>query len=170
VTKISSVDKTRKWLTWQRLLSGRKDCSTTNHENLATIGLVDFEIIGLTEIVKANIKFTKTAAEHISRAPQTCFQQPGGLNKSVYPCPSDHSLRRWPLLLSGAGRCRSIAGKRRDWTDGHQPDALTLAASVNKIVQCSLGTGRIACTDMPVRPFVSTLSLNQLTFYVDFCM
>jgi len=125
------VDKTRKWLSWQRLLSGRKDCSTTNHENLATIGLVDFEIIGLTEIVKANIKFTKTAAEHIARATQTCFQQPGGLNKSVYPCPSDHSLRRWPLLLSGAGRCRSIAGKRRAWTDGrtygrtdgHQPDA-----------------------------------------------
>jgi len=61
------VDKTRKWLSWQRLLSGRKDCSTTNPENLATIGLVDFEIIGLTEIVKANIKLKNSSRTYSPR-------------------------------------------------------------------------------------------------------
>jgi len=40
----------------------------------------------------------------------------------VDPCPSDRSVRRWLLLLSGAGICQLIARKRRG-TDGHQPDA-----------------------------------------------
>jgi len=39
---------------------------------LANIGPVDFEIIGLTGIVKK-----ETAAEHTANC--ACFQQPGGL-------------------------------------------------------------------------------------------
>jgi len=58
VTKISSVDKINKtWLPWQRPLTDRKTnfiLIIYNHssENMAKIGTVDFDIIGLTGIVK----------------------------------------------------------------------------------------------------------------------
>ena len=48
--------------------------SSANRENLAEIGLVDFEIIDLTGIVKMKRK----QAEHIAHC--ACFQQPGRLN------------------------------------------------------------------------------------------
>ena len=57
----SCVDKTNKdWLPWQRPLMRDRETSfrsiiyshsSANPENLAKIGQVDFEIIGLTEIV-----------------------------------------------------------------------------------------------------------------------
>jgi len=62
-------------------LTGRKDCSSTNPENLATIGLVDFEIIGLTVIVK-NIKLKKNSS------------------RTYNPRPAD--------LLSAAGRAKQV--------------------------------------------------------------
>jgi len=61
VTKISSVDKTNKnWLSWQRSLRDRKtnftliiySHSSTNPENLAEVGPVNFQIIGLMGIVQ----------------------------------------------------------------------------------------------------------------------
>jgi len=63
VTKISSVDKTNKnWLPWQRPLKDRKtnfrlitySHSSTKSENLAKIGQVALEIIGLTGTAKNN--------------------------------------------------------------------------------------------------------------------
>jgi len=61
VQRISSVDNTDKnWLSWQRPLSDRKTNfrlvihmhSSISLQNLAKIGPVHFEIIGLTGIVK----------------------------------------------------------------------------------------------------------------------
>jgi len=71
VQRISSVDKTNKmrnsvnetnknWLPWQRYLRDRNtnfrlivySHGSTNRENLAKIGVVDVEIIGLKEIFK----------------------------------------------------------------------------------------------------------------------
>jgi len=74
------VDKTSiNWLSWQRSLRERNPNarsivhSSPDAENLAKIGPVDFEIIGLTGIAKK-----ETAAEHT--ASRACFQLPGGLD------------------------------------------------------------------------------------------
>jgi len=76
----SCVHKTNKnWLPWQHSLRDRKtyfgliisSYSSTNPENSAQIGPVDFEIIGSTEIVKKE----ETAADHIGgRAAAVRFQ------------------------------------------------------------------------------------------------
>jgi len=58
--KLSRVNKIKKWLPWLRLFTDRKinfnliiySRICINPENLAKIGPVDLEIIGLTKIVK----------------------------------------------------------------------------------------------------------------------
>jgi len=67
--KPNFADKTNNnWLPWQRPLGDREtnfrsiiySHSSTNPENLAKIGLADFKIAGLAEIVKE-----ETAAKHV---------------------------------------------------------------------------------------------------------
>jgi len=68
VTKTSSVDKTnRNWLQWQSPLRDQKtnfrliiySHSSTNPEKLAKTSPVDFEIAGLTGIVKNKYIYKK---------------------------------------------------------------------------------------------------------------
>jgi len=67
--KISLLTKAKEnWLPWQPPLRDRKPnfiCShsSTNPENLVKIGPVDFETIGVIEIVENK----KTAAEYVAR-------------------------------------------------------------------------------------------------------
>ena len=77
------------WLPWQRPLRDRKtnfrlviySHSSTNPENLAKIGLVVVEIIGLTRIVK-NIDKQKQR-QNISPPVAAASEQPGRLMKCL---------------------------------------------------------------------------------------
>jgi len=83
VQRHQCIKTDKMWLPWQRPLMDRKiyfrliiySRSSTDPENLATIGPVDFEIIGLMGITKKVNK--KTKAEH---SPRACFQRSGRLN------------------------------------------------------------------------------------------
>jgi len=74
--------------------------SSTNPENLAKIGQVDFETIGLTGIVK-NKKIRNSSKTY---SPPARFQQPGGLNKTFK---SVNSRSRFRSTVKYSGRCDS---------------------------------------------------------------
>jgi len=73
----SKKNKTnRNWLPWQRPVRDREtnfllimySRTSTNPQNLAKIDLVDFEIIGLTEVVKNKYKINKKQKQNIMPA------------------------------------------------------------------------------------------------------